>query len=149
MVTIAVAALFVGEKLIYSPLVSLWQSRTKEIHKLTFQVRKGQTLIGQEQAIRGRWDDMQKNTLPTDPSLAQVHMLRVLQDWAQESGVSLNATSPQWKNDSDNYKTLVYRVGASGSLWMLSLFIYDIEKGPLGLKLESLDMSSSDNTGQA
>jgi len=39
-------------------------------------------------------------------------------------------------------------VDASGTLWMLSRFIYDIEKDPMGLKLESVDLSSRDNTGQ-
>jgi len=31
---------------------------------------------------------------------------------------------------------------------MLSRFIYDVEKGPLGLKLESVDLTSRDNTGK-
>jgi hypothetical protein len=31
---------------------------------------------------------------------------------------------------------------------MLSRFIYDIEKDPMGLKLESADFNSHDNTGQ-
>ena len=40
------------------------------------------------------------------------------------------------------------RVEAEGTLWFLSRFIYDIESDPLGLKLESVDFSSPDNTGQ-
>jgi len=31
---------------------------------------------------------------------------------------------------------------------MLSRFIYDVEKDPMGLKLDSVDFSSRDNTGQ-
>jgi hypothetical protein len=30
----------------------------------------------------------------------------------------------------------------------VSRFLYDIEKGPLGLKLESVDINSRDNTGK-
>jgi hypothetical protein len=101
---------------------------------------------------------MRTNTLPNNPSLAQERVLKAFQEWAQESGVSINAITPQWKSDSEDYKTLVCRVDASGTLWMLSRFVYDIENasspnnksslGPLGLKLESVDFSSKDNTGR-
>ena len=55
---------------------------------------------------------------------------------------------PQWKSDSEEYKTLVCRVDASGTLWMLSRFVYDIEKGPIGLKLDSVDFTSRDTSGR-
>jgi hypothetical protein len=91
---------------------------------------------------------MRTNTLPNNQSLAQEQVLKALVNWSQESGVSINGNTPQWKSDADEFKTLVCRVDASGSLWTLSRFLYDIEKGPLGLKLESLDLSSHDNSGQ-
>jgi Tfp pilus assembly protein PilO len=140
--------LFVGDKLIYSPLVRLWQSRKQEIAKLRTQVAEGTHLIGRENVLRQRWDGMRNNTLPNNPSAAQEQLLNAFQNWAQESGVSLNAITPQWKSESENHKTLVCRVDASGTLWMLSRFIHHIEKGPLGLKLESVDFTSRDNTGQ-
>jgi hypothetical protein len=111
-------------------------------------VSEGSALLRRETVIRDRWYHMRTNTLPNNQSLAQEQMLKAFQNWAQESGVSLNALTPQWKTDSDDYQTLVCRVDASGTLWMLSRFLYDIEKGPLGLKLESVDVSSRDNTGQ-
>ena len=55
---------------------------------------------------------------------------------------------PQWKNDSTNYLTLNCRVEASGDLGTLSQFLYEIEKGPMALKLESVEFSAHDDTGQ-
>jgi Tfp pilus assembly protein PilO len=142
------AGVLIGDRLIYTPLTNLWQSRQQEIKRLRTQVTEGSALLRRESVIRDRWDNMRTNTLPNNQSLAQEQMLKAFQNWAQESGVSLNALTPQWKTDSDDYQTLVCRVDASGTLWMLSRFLYDIEKGPLGLKLESVDVSSRDNTGQ-
>lgn len=147
-ITAVLVGLFVGDKLVYSPLVRLWQSRQQEIKRLRIQVDDGTKLLRREAIVRERWDNMRNNTLPNNPSLAQEQVLKAFQEWAQESGVSLNAITPQWKSDSDDYKTLVCRVDASGTLWMLSRFVYDIEKGPLGLKLDSVDFSSRDNTGK-
>jgi hypothetical protein len=143
----ALIGLFVADRLIYAPLVRLWQSRQAEIKRLRTQVVEGSALVKRESLIRERWGNMRSNTLPNNPSLAQEQVLKAFQDWAQESGVSLNAISPQWKSDSDDFKTLVCRVDASGTLWMLSRFIYNVEKGPMGLKLDSVDFNSRDNTG--
>jgi hypothetical protein len=146
--TIAVVALLAGDRLIYSPLKNLWQARAKEIKELHGQIRRGLATIKNEQAIHGTWDQMRTNTLPNNQSGALEQISKAFHDWAEESGASLNGVTPQWKSDSDEYKTVVCRVDASGTLWMLSRFIYDIEKDPMGLKLESVDFSSRDNTGQ-
>jgi hypothetical protein len=149
MLTIVAAALFIGDKLVYSPLVNLAEARNKEVKRLRLQVARGKMMLAQEKNIRGDWADMRTNMLPNNQSFAQEQVLKAFQDWAQESGVSLNGTVPQWKNgETPDYKTLVCRVDASGTLWMLSRFIYDVEKGPMGLRLESVDLNSRDNTGQ-
>jgi hypothetical protein len=146
--TIAAVALLAGDKLILSPLTNVWKERAKEIAGLRAQVANGSLLIKREQAIRSRWDQMRTNTLPNNQSLAQEQVLKALVNWSQESGAGINGTAPQWKNDADEYKTLVCRVDASGTLWTLSRFLFDIEKGPMALKVESLDLSSHDNNGQ-
>ena len=146
--TLVVVALFAGDKLVFTPLTHLWTGRAKEIARLRTQVVEGAALIKREQAVRSRWEQMQANTLPNNQSLAQEQVLKALVNWSQESGASLSGTAPQWKNDAPEYKTLACRVDASGSLWTLSRFLYNIEKGPMALKLESVDLSSHDNNGQ-
>ncbi len=148
-VTLAVAALFVGDKLIYSPLSNWWDRRAQEIKKLRDDVREGSFYLRRGRALQDRWDQMRRNTLPNNSSQASEMVLKALQEWAQESDSSLNATTPQWRIDSEDYRTLVCSVDVSGSLWNLSRFLHDIEKGPMGLRIESLDLSSKDNTGQS
>lgn len=147
--TLAVLAIFVGDKLIFTPLTHLWSARAKEIKKLRQDISDGSSLVRREQFIRTQWDEMRTNTLPQNPSLAQEQVLQAFVNWAQESGATLNGMTPQWKSDSEDYRTLVCRVDAAGSLWTLSRFLYDVEKGPMALKVESVDLSSKDNTGQA
>jgi hypothetical protein len=143
-----VLAIFVGEKLVYTPLSNLWKSRNEEIAKLEKQIKDGSTLIKREDFLRARWDDWRTNTLPNNQSVAQERLLKALEEWAQESRASINGTAPQWKAEDDDYRTLVCRVDASGTLWQLCRFIYHIEKGPMGLKLDSVDITSRDNAGQ-
>ena len=91
---------------------------------------------------------MRANTLPNNPSLAEQQLLKAFDAWSQESRVSITGITPQWKHDADEYMTLECRVDASGDLATLSRFLYDIEKDPMALKLESVELSARDNAGQ-
>ena len=55
---------------------------------------------------------------------------------------------PQWKNDSTNYMTLSCRVETSGDLGALSKFLYDVERGPMAVRLDSVELTERDKDGQ-
>jgi len=75
-------------------------------------------------------------------------VLRAFDNWSQDSAASLTSLTPQWNNDATNYLTVDWRVEASGDLDALTRFLYDIEKSPMALKIESVDLSARDDTGQ-
>jgi Tfp pilus assembly protein PilO len=145
---VAVGVLYAADQLVFEPLVGWWKARAATVAGLRADVHNGRLLIQREASLRGRWDQMRANTLPNNPSLAEQQMLKAFDNWSRESGADVNGIMPQWKNDSDDYLTLNCRVEASGDLGTLSRFIYDIEKDPMALKLESVEFSTHDNNGQ-
>lgn len=146
--TIAAAALFVGVNWIYTPLANLWSARAQEIKALHAKVNNGNFLKKREADIRGLWDNMRTNALPANTSLAENQVITALNNWSRNSGADITSILPQWKNDSTNYWTLNCRVEATGSLGALSQFIYQVEKGPMPLKPDSVELSAHDATGQ-
>lgn len=145
---IAIVAIFFCDRLVFTPLSGVWADRQHEIAKLRTQVTEGKLLVSRERALRNHWAEMRTNTLPIDASVAQEQLLKEFENWSQESGAGLNGVTPQWKSgDTDDYKTLVCRVDASGNLWALSRFLYDVEESPAALRLESLSLNSVDKTG--
>ena len=147
-ITVAVAVLYAADQLIFEPLGSWWKARSETVAGLRTQVHNGRLLIKREASLRSDWDQMRTNTLPVNASLAEQQMLKAFDNWSRESGADVNGIMPQWKNDSDDYITLNCRVEASGDLGTLSRFVYDVEKDPLGLKLESVEFSTRDNNSQ-
>ena len=111
-------------------------------------VSDGKLLIKREAGLRSRWSDMRANALPDNTSLAEQQVIKAFDNWSRDSGAEITSIMPQWKNDSTNYMTLNCRVEASGTLGTLSQFLYNIEKGPMALKLDSVELSAHDNTGQ-
>ena len=145
---IGVVVLFITDRLVFTPLVNLWKDSSTKIADLRKQVESGTSLVQREPTIRRRWQEMQKNTLPENTSLAEQQILRAFDSWSRSSRVTIMAITPQWKHDSDDYMTLECRVDASGDLETLSRFLYDIEKDPMALKLQSLELSSHSDNGQ-
>jgi hypothetical protein len=147
MAAIGVIAFFAGDKLLFTPLVRSWKDRSARIVDLRKQISQGKLLLQREQGIRNRWDQMRTNTLPNDASVAEQQLLQAFDAWAQESRVSILSIAPQ-KKDADEYTALECRVDAFGNLGTITRFLYDIERDPLGLKVESVELSARDNEGQ-
>jgi Tfp pilus assembly protein PilO len=144
----AVVALFIADKLVIDPLMSSWKHRRTQIADLRKKVDDGRNLLRREQSLRSRWEQMRTNTLPNNPSLAEQQVLKAFDGWCRDSRVTPTSISSQWKHDADDFMTVEYRVEASGNLPAIALFLHDIEKDPMALKLQNVELSSHDNNGQ-
>lgn len=146
--TITAVALLVIDKIVTPPLIGFWNDRAARIKTLQAEVKEGDLLRRGKDSIRRRWAEMQASALPNDTTLAEQQFFAGLNRWSQSSGISINTVNPQWKQGADpSYKTLECRVDASGSIDRLSLFLYDLEKDPMALKLQSVELTSRDNDG--
>jgi hypothetical protein len=146
--TIAAVGLFVGDKVILSPMTAAWSARARQITELRKQVAQGKLLLQRERSIRNRWAEMQQRTLTNNLSAAEQRLWRVIDSCAQDTRVTINAITPQWKRDSDDYITYECRIDAAGDLDRLSRFLYRIEREPVALKLESVELGARDKEGQ-
>lgn len=146
--TIVAVALFVGVNFVFTPLQGWWSDRQKEIRDLRERVKDGTVMIRRGPSLRSKWDDLRANALPPNAPQAEQQFLKAVDGWSHDSSVEITSIMPQWKNDSTNYMTLDCRVETSGDLGSLTKFVYDIEKGPMPLRLDTVELSSHDNAGQ-
>jgi len=145
---IVVVALFAADKLLITPLTQFWKDRSKAISDLREKVARGRNMIDRERALRVTWEHMRTNTLPADESFAEEQVLKAFRKWEQDSRVTITSISPQAKHDADEYSTIQCRVEASGTIEGMNRFLYDLEKDPMALKLELVELSSHDTEGQ-
>ncbi len=145
---IAAVALLAGDRLVLSPLLNAWSGRAKRVTELRKQITQGTMLVQREQSIRSRWQQMSREALPADASAAEQKVFQAIDSWAQSSGVTVSAITPQWKRDSDDYQTFECRVDASGDLGKLSRFLHSVERDPMALKLQLVELGARDKEGQ-
>lgn len=146
---LGVVAVFAADKLVLTPLVNSWKARDTAIVELRKSIAAGRVTVDREQLTNRRWNDMRKNTLPLNASTAEQQVLQAFDKWSRDSRVSVSSIRPQWKRgSSDDHSLLECRVDASGSMSALSRFLYEVEKSPLALKVEGVELAARDNTGQ-
>jgi Tfp pilus assembly protein PilO len=144
---IALVGLYVADKLVFTPLTKSWKARSERIVKLKEQVRDGDETLKRETALREQWDRMLTNTLTSVKSEAESQILKAFERWSKDGGVSVSSIRPQWKEAEDAYKTLECRADVGGSLSAIAHFLYLIERDPLGVKVDSLEITTRDNDG--
>jgi hypothetical protein len=143
-----IIGLYLADRLVLTPLTKVWKARSERITQLRKQVGEAEQILKRESSIRERWKQMEKGVLPVNNSVAEEQVLKAFETWSQASRVSILGITPQWRKDSDDYRTLECRVDASGDLGTLSRFLYEIERDPLGLRLQSVELSARDTRGQ-
>ena len=148
-IAIAIVALFALDRLVFSPLVDSWKSRSAELAKLRKSIEQGSMLIQRESQTRNMWNDIRKSTLPVNASQAEKELLAAFEKWSAESRVSISSIRPQWKRGAaDDYSVLECRVDAAGTLPVLAKFLHSIESSPMAVKMESVELTARDNNGE-
>lgn len=146
-----IALLTVGllalDRVLVPPLIRAWKDRSARVATLKKNVTQGTLLLERDQAIRARWDQMRTNTLGPETSVAEQQLLQAFDRWAQRSRIGITAVRPQWKRTAEDYATLECRVDGFGSLSALTRFLYELERDPLGLKVDLVDITARDGRG--
>jgi hypothetical protein len=146
--TLSVIGLLVLDSVVTPPLTKLWHDRQAKIAMLKNEVKEGTMQQRRKDSLRSRWAQIQAGALTNDTTGAEQQLLVGLNRWSQYSDISINGTAQTWKPGSDTgFRTLECRVDVSGSIDRLSRFLYELETDPMALKVQSIEMTSKDNTG--
>jgi hypothetical protein len=144
--TLALAGLWISDKLLITPMTASWKGRTAEMARLEKSIKQGALVLDRDQNIRSRWETMRTNTLPAEQSVAENQVLKAFDRWSDDSRISITSIKPQWKS-GDDYTTLDCRVDAFGSLDAVTRFLYNVEKDPMALKIDIVELSPRDKEG--
>ena len=141
-------ALFFSDRFIITPLIGTWKAHSDKITELRKSLAQGELLVDRAPRIRESWDNIRTNTLPINLSAAENNVLKAFDRWKENSRITISSIKPQWKQNAEDYMVLECRADASGSIDAISRFLYEIEKDPLPMHVDSVEISARDNNGQ-
>ena len=147
LIALVIVGLFLGDRLVLTPMVKAWKARSERIAQLKKDVQRGDMLMERTTAIQETWDRMRTNALSGEATEAESQILRAFERWSQVSGVSVTSIRPQWKRAGEDYMTIECRADVAGSLENITRLLYEIEHDPLGVKVDSADLATRDTDG--
>jgi hypothetical protein len=141
--------LLVLDSVVLTPLTKSWGARQADIARLEKNVTEGRGVIERAPRTLAVWAEMQSHALPKDPAKAEQDLISAFDRWGRATNVELGSIKPQWKRGaSSRYSQLECRVDATGSLATLSRFLFEVEKSPLALRVDAVELTSRDDLGQ-
>lgn len=141
--------LLIADNFVFEPLIAGWKARSEKLEALENSVRSAKSLIMNEAGIRRNWSGKKDNMLPANNSQAEAIMLDAFDRWQRSSGISRTSYRTQWKSgEDDSYMTLECHADFSGSLRTITEFLYQMEKDPMAIQLENMQLASRDNNGR-
>jgi hypothetical protein len=147
-ITISVAALFLADMIVLTPLLKAWDARQGRIAELHKKVDQGKALMTRGTGIRNFWRQISQRSLTNDAPAAQQQLDQAVAQWAQDSGVTIGGINRMFKQDSEDYATYECQIDASGDLGRLTRFLYGAEKEPLALRVQSIELGTRDKEGR-
>lgn len=139
--------LLAADALVFQPLVKTWKARSTRLANLRKSVENGSRLLERDKSLRETWTQMRSNTLALETSVAESQILRAFESWSRESGVAVGGIRPQWKRTDSDLQSLECRADITGNLNGITRFLYEAEQDPLGIKIESLELTARDKSG--
>jgi hypothetical protein len=141
--------LLVLDRIVLMPLLAHWQQRSAQIVQLGKDVARGRSAIERAAFTESRWQEMQSQALPKEPAQAEQDLISAFDRWGRANTIELASIKPQWKRGTgDRHSLLECRVDASGTLGALARFLFEVEKSPMALRIESVELTARDNNGQ-
>ena len=146
----AAVVLMVGDKVVFSPLVKGWKARAAQVTELKKSVSQGTMLLDREKSIRARWELMRTNALPGNMSAAEAQVFKAFERWSRASGVGISSINPQpqGRRSASDFVTFECRADAFGTLATLTRFLYEVEKDPLAVKVDLVELTARDKDGK-
>ena len=147
---ITAVLLLVGDSFVLKPLTASWKARAARIAALEEKVVAGTEKLKNAETLQAKWNSMSANTLTNEISAAESQALRAFERWSRDANVTISGLKPQWKrsNSTEDYQTLECRADATGSLASLARFLYQVEKDPLAMKVDVVDLTARDVEGR-
>lgn len=140
--------LYLLDLIVISPLCDSWSARQDKIKQLKTTIRDGLAMKDNAKSIEDQWNSMSSNTLPPNPTLAESMLFKSFQNWASSSQVILVGQRPQAKDSDDAaYSNEEWHADVTGSMSNIVNFLTSVEGSPLGLKVDSIELSSRDDQG--
>ena len=144
---LVIGALFV-DRLVFKPVKGRLDNMKIEREQLLAQVNEAQSLFERQRLLAPRYRMMLSDDFQNDKE-AESRILRVLDDWSEESALTLSSVKPERVASDQGLKEMTFVVAGKGTLRAVAQFLWRIEAAALPIKVKSMQLGSASESGDS
>ena len=144
----AILFFWLGDVVVIKPMIRSWNNRSDRIAQLRKQLNDDQQLLARGPQLLSRWSNMQSNSLSSSPAQAESQLFNSFDTWVRSSGVTQGSFHPQVRDTDQNYSVLECRADVTGNMQQIFDFLYNLEKDPIAIRLDTVGLTSRDDNGR-
>jgi len=137
-----------GDKLVRAPMQKTWNKWDQRITETGKSLAKGHVMVDREDDIRKQWSEMKRRGLPADQSVAENSVLQSLSRWSQQGRLGVTSIKPRWSQDEEDHMKIECRAATQGNVGAVARFLYELERDPLALRVETVEITGRDDSGR-
>ena len=107
-----------------------------------------QSLFERQRLLAPRYRMMLSGDFQNDTE-AESRILRVLDDWSEESALTLSSVKPERVASDQGLKEMTFVVAGKGTLRAVAQFLWRIEAAALPVKVKSMQLGSASESGDS
>jgi hypothetical protein len=142
MVAVAAVCLLVLDRFALRPFLARRANMADEIGRLQQELSRATLLFAREGQMSQTWEKMIEGGLKDDPAEAESVALRALQDWAQQSRLTLVSLNPERLPQSGRLREIQFAAVGLGGMQAAATFLEFLETTELPLRIKRVDLSS-------
>ncbi|MBN1360563.1 MAG: type II secretion system protein M [Sedimentisphaerales bacterium] len=147
-VTLACVGLLVVYKFVVEPVDKKLGEMGLQRTQLASEVEQADILMDGQATRQERWKAQMPSDL-RDASSVQMRISKALSDWASDVGLSLSSIRPDQGAKEKELQEMIFTVAGKGTLGAVAQFLWQIETAALPVKIKSMQLGSSSDTGDA
>ena len=147
-VTALVVGALVVDKLVFGPVKGRLDELKVQRDQLLAEVGEAQSLFERRRLLEPRYRMMLSDDFQNDRE-AESRILRVLDDWSEESALTLSSVKPERVASDQGLKEMTFVVAGKGTLRAVAQFLWQIEAAALPIKVKSMQLGSASESGDS
>jgi hypothetical protein len=140
--TLAVLALGIGNKFIFSPAWGKLRDLGSQRADLKAKLDGADLLFKKAKKMEAKWN-LIKTEFP-DEATTQGRVSSVLNQWSEKWGVKLSATRPERLPGDKGLQEELFAYSSTGTMEAETSFMWEIERSELPIKIASVQLGSND-----
>ena len=139
--------LLIGNKWVYGPIADGRGALDKERQDLKKKVDDAHRLFEKRKSKENEWQILTSNGFSNDGD-AEDKVSAALNQWSSKCKLKVSSNRPERVPSDKELQEMMFAFSGTGSLTAAASFILQIETAPLPIKITSMALSSSSDTGE-